>query len=93
MKKVIPMAVKDGVDPCVFNPNTGEFEMTNHVVQFTESERGWGGEIWYSSYDSEQEALKEVRECNKDLPAMTPNYYIIAKYLGVMDVVPKGYKI
>ena len=37
MKKVIPMTVKDSADPYVFNPNTGEFEMTNHVVQFTES--------------------------------------------------------
>lgn len=67
--------------------------MTNHVVQFTESERGWGGEVWFNTYSSEEEALKEVKECNKDLPAMTLDYYIIAKYIGVMDVVPKGYKI
>lgn len=67
--------------------------MTKHVVQFTESERGRGGEVWYSAYASEQEALKEVHECNNDLPTTTPDYYIIAKYLGVMDVVPEGHKI
>ena len=66
--------------------------MTKHVVQFTEIERGWGGEVWYSAYGSEEEALKEVHECNKDLPTNTPDYYIVAKYLGVMDSVPKGYK-
>lgn len=67
--------------------------MTNHVVQFTEFERGWGGEVWFTGYDREEDALIEVRECNKDLPAMTPDYYIIAKYLGTMETVPKGYKI
>ena len=49
--------------------------MTKHVVQFTESERGRGGEVWYSAYASEQEALKEVHECNNDLPTTTPDYY------------------
>ena len=67
--------------------------MNNHVVQFTESESGWGGEVWYSTYTSEEEALRAVYECNKDLPAKTPRYYIIARYLGAMSVVPKGYKI
>lgn len=69
--------------------------MTNHVVKFTESERGWGGEVWFNTYRSESEAMDVVRDCNKnydgDLP--TPDYYIIANYLGVMDVIPKGYKI
>ena len=69
--------------------------MTNYVVQFTESERGYGGEVWFNAYDFESQAMDVVRDCNKyyngDLP--TPDYYIIASYLGVMDVVPKGYKI
>lgn len=64
-----------------------------HIVKFTESERGWGGEVWYNAYNSEEEAMKEVKECNKDLPTMTPDYYIIAHYEGVSDTIPRGYKI
>ena len=93
MKKVIPMTVKDSADPYVFNPNTGEFEMTNHVVQFTESDRGWGGEVWFNSYETEETARKEVYNCERDKTMITPDWYIHAEYLGVMDVVPKGYKI
>lgn len=33
-----------------------------HIVKFTESERGCGGEVWYNPYSSEEEARKEVKE-------------------------------
>ena len=57
--------------------------MKTYVVKFTESERGWGGEVWYNRYSSEVEALKAVEDCNKDLPDQAPDYYIIADYIGV----------
>lgn len=64
-----------------------------HVVQYTESERGWGGEVWFTEFETETKALSAVDECNKNLPALTPDYYIVAKYLGTMSSVPSGYKI
>ncbi|ANM45558.1 hypothetical protein [Salmonella phage 100268_sal2] len=39
-----------------------------HIVKYTESERGWGGESWYRPFDTEAEALMEVNDVNKDLP-------------------------
>lgn len=33
-----------------------------HIVKFTESQRGWDGEMWYNAYDSEDESRKEVKE-------------------------------
>ncbi|AKO61405.1 hypothetical protein [Salmonella phage vB_SalS_ABTNLsp9] len=64
-----------------------------HIVKYTESERGWGGEIWYRGFDSEEEARAEVHDTNKNLPKdHVPDYYIQAKYDGVKDKVPEGYK-
>ncbi|EJB4242347.1 hypothetical protein MT068_001419 [Salmonella enterica] len=64
-----------------------------HIVKYTESERGWGGEIWYNSFDSEEEARMEVRDVNGRLPKdHVPDYYIQAEYMGEMDTIPKGYK-
>lgn len=62
------------------------------VVKYTESERGWGGEVWYTAFETELEAFDAIEECNKDLPKETPGYYIIASYEGKMEVLPKGYK-
>lgn len=60
-----------------------------HVVKYFESERGWGGEIWYVGYDTEQEADQAVDKCNRDLPeGYVPDYYIVATYEGLMEKVP-----
>lgn len=64
-----------------------------HVVKFTESERGWGGEVWHQSFDTKDAAEEAVFKCNKDLPKETPNYYIVAKYIGELHELPKDYKI
>lgn len=64
-----------------------------HIVEFRESERGWGGEIWYSGFDTLEEAKERIAECNKDLPTdRVPDYYIVATYAGVAETVPTGYK-
>lgn len=54
-----------------------------HIVKYIESERGWG-EIWHRGFDTIEEANAAVTECNKDLPEETPDYYIVARYLGEM---------
>lgn len=66
-----------------------------HVVKYTESERGWGGEIWYQGFDTEDQAIDAITSCNKDNPeSYVPDYYICAEYVGVTDKeIPKGYKI
>ena len=64
-----------------------------HVVKYTESERGWGGEVWFNSYETELDAKLAVTKCNKDLPeSYVPEYYIIAEYIGERTVLPEGYK-
>lgn len=65
-----------------------------YVVKYTESERGWGGEVWYTPYPTEKLAKADVKKCNKDLPEDTPDYYIIAEYVGEMEEkdIPKGFK-
>lgn len=64
-----------------------------HIVQYRESERGWGGEIWFRGFATKEEADKEIFDCNKDLPEKTPDYYILASYIGTDEKVPESYKI
>ena len=64
-----------------------------HIVQYRESERGWGGEVWFRGFDTKEDAEKEVLDTNKDLPDEVPDYYIKATYMGVMVDIPKSYKI
>lgn len=56
-----------------------------HLVKFYESERGWGGEIWYRRFTTKEEAEKAIEDCNKHLPEgnIAPDYYIKASYEGV----------
>jgi hypothetical protein len=64
-----------------------------HVVKYTESERGWGGEVWYRGFNTKDEAIAEVEDTNKDLPEVgVPEFYIIANYHAKLPSVPKGYK-
>lgn len=63
-----------------------------HVVKYIESERGWGGEIWHRGFDTKEEADAAIADCNKDLPEETPDYYIVAQYLGEMAEIPGDYK-
>lgn len=58
----------------------------DHIVKYYESERGWGGEIWYRRFPDLMSALLAIEDCNKDNPATAPDYYIVASYEGV-DVV------
>ena len=53
-----------------------------HVVLFRESERGWGSDFWEKYYDTEAKAQEAVYNCNKDLPLVAPDYYIMAEYKG-----------
>lgn len=57
----------------------------DHIVEYYESERGWGGEIWYRRYNSKQEADAAIKDCNGALPRgdVVPDYYIRASYVGV----------
>lgn len=65
-----------------------------HVIQYTESERSWGGEVWYAAYATKEEALSAMENTNEGLPTdYVPDYYIFAEYVGEMTEVPKGYKI
>lgn len=59
-----------------------------HIVEYYESERGWGGEIWYRRFDTKEEADAAIRDCNASLPSgnRTPDYYIKASYIGVDEV-------
>lgn len=66
-----------------------------HVVKYTESEAGWGGEVWFASFNTYTKALEAVKECNigYDSSKPTPSYYILASYEGEMTSLPNGYKI
>ncbi len=55
---------------------------TTYIVEYRESERGWGGEIWFNRFDTEHEARVAVYECNDGLPDSAPDYYIVASYVG-----------
>jgi hypothetical protein len=49
------------------------------VVEFRESERGWGSSTWVEMYDSYVEALDAVKETNKhNTSKEVPDYYIQA---------------
>lgn len=58
--------------------------MNKFRVEYVESERGWGQEYWHTDYDTKEEALSAVEDCNKDLPNVAPNWYIKATYVGVV---------
>lgn len=65
-----------------------------HIVKYTESERGWGGEVWYTEFSTKELADESVTDYNKDLPtSYVPDYYIKAEYIGEMTELPKGYKL
>lgn len=55
-----------------------------HIVKYYESERGWGGEIWYRRFDTKEKALEAIKDCNGSLPTgnIAPDYYIKASYEG-----------
>lgn len=65
-----------------------------HVVKYTESELGWGGEVWYVAHDSQHSAIRAVEECLDKLPKnqVIPDYYVVAEYIGVWPSAPVGYK-
>lgn len=64
-----------------------------HIVKYTESERGWGGEVWFRGFDTKEEAEEEIFDTNKNLPDEVPDYYIMATYEGEQEKVPEGFKI
>ena len=50
------------------------------VVEFRESESGWGSDTWVLLYDNYEEALNEVKDTNsKNTSKEVPEYYITAK--------------
>lgn len=55
-----------------------------YVVEYYESEAGWGSETWTTEYESEAQALAAVEECNRKYMGkpVTPSYYIKATYKG-----------
>lgn len=56
-------------------------------LEFYESERGWGSDVWYNYYDTLDEALAARDECNRDNSGThVPEYYIIARDITVVDV-------
>lgn len=64
-----------------------------HVVKYYESERGWGSETYYRSFETEQEARLAVHEVNsKNTAKEAPDFYVVASYEGIKDKLPTGYK-
>lgn len=64
-----------------------------YVVEFFESEQGWGSETWYRGFSTEQEARQKADEVNaKNTASTAPVWYMIATYQGFMKKVPEGYK-
>lgn len=55
-----------------------------YVVEYYESEAGWGSETWTTEYASEAQALAAVEENNRKYMGDTvaPYYYIKATYKG-----------
>lgn len=48
-------------------------------VHFIESERGWGQDRWHVDYDTEEEALAQIREVNgspENNLSYVPDHYI-----------------
>jgi hypothetical protein len=63
------------------------FQMIDNIkyrVEYYESERGRGSDRWTTDYNSEKEAKDIVEETNLKYggQAITPDYYIIATYIG-----------
>jgi hypothetical protein len=58
--------------------------MAKHLVEFYESERGWGSETWVTEYDTYEQAQAVVYECNYKYmgKSVIPDYYIKATYKG-----------
>jgi hypothetical protein len=53
------------------------------VVEYFESERGWGSDSWTREFDTQKEATEAVAHCNQDNPTdHVPGYYIVATYAG-----------
>ena len=53
------------------------------IVNYYESERGWGNDTWDREFDTQEEAMAAVEDCNKDNPLdHVPDHYIVAKYVG-----------
>ena len=52
-------------------------------VEYTERERGWGGEIWYRAFETEAEAHAANDECNaRNTAPSAPDYYIQSCVVG-----------
>jgi len=50
-----------------------------YVIEFVESERGWGQDYWTEDFDSYEEAVKRYNECNaRNTESVAPDYYIQA---------------
>ena len=62
--------------------------MIKYRVQYHESERGWGSDVWNTDYDTEQEARKAYQECEDRYmnQSSTPDYYIRPTYIGEVSV-------
>ena len=61
-----------------------------YVVEFRESEQGWGSECWYRGYDTEEEAKAAAKEVNdKNTAKVVPRIYTTASSKGFMDKIPK----
>lgn len=65
-----------------------------HVVKYRDSERGWGGEVWFTTYPTKEAAETAVIEIDQRYGGKTivPDYYMVAEYMGDIAEVPKGYK-
>jgi len=57
---------------------------TKYFVEYYESERGWGSDVWETAYDTKDEALAATKETNDKYmnKSYTPDYYIRATYVG-----------
>lgn len=94
--KEVSDALKEAMEH--IDPNAKEtFEKCNkilekiepkHMVKFIESERGWGGEVWYIPFDDKESAMARVNECNADNPTShVPDYYNQANYHGFVPPI------
>jgi hypothetical protein len=56
-------------------------------VNYFESEQGWGSDTWNVDVDTSEHAHKLVEECNaKNTSPTAPSYYIVASYVGPVEV-------
>lgn len=58
--------------------------MIKYIVQYYESEAGWGSKTWITEYNSENEARAAAKDCNDKymFKSTTPSYYVKATYIG-----------